>query len=119
MARGNIGQLILPMDHFGCGQMQTDAAHGLGTGFARDRLEHAVPVKPAHRCDIGQRIKRKIATRIGMDMGQNAQHAGFQMAGSHLAGVGVFVHGRSFPPQFAPKPPTNLAELQITSPMGI
>jgi hypothetical protein len=49
-----------------------------------------------------------------MDMSQNAQHASFQMIGFRTLN-----HGRSFPPQFAPKLPTNLAELQITSPMGI
>ena len=43
-------------------------ANGLRAGFARHDKEHAVPVKPRHRGDLGQSIQRQIARRSVVDV---------------------------------------------------
>ena len=65
------------------GTMQSDPPNCFGTGLPGHRAKHAMPVKPAHRRDIGQRIKGQVPSRIVMDIIQDPEQT-FLVAICHL-----------------------------------
>ncbi len=57
---------------------QTDAADVLGHRLAGQHPTATVPVKTAHRRDLGPCVQRQIARRVAMDVVDDAQQAPFQ-----------------------------------------